>query len=267
MQISLPMYDLPCVRAATDDWGEGLARALSREGVANSPLSLTRDRTVEELWRSPDLLLSQTCGYPLLTEFAEDLTLLLTPIYRTQGCEGNGYRSFVVVHAENTAQNLEDLRGARCAINNWHSQSGMNVLRCAIAPMAREGKFFSEIIVSGKHPDSIALIAAGEADVAAIDCVTFGLMARHDPTSVSAVRILAETQSAPSLPYVTRHDASAETQRRITAALYAAMEDSDLKAAREDLMLDGFVALSRADYAVMIGMESEATALGYPILA
>lgn len=267
MQISLPMYDLPCVEKATNAWSDGLARALRREGVSEAPTRLTRGKPVEDLWRSPDLLLSQTCGYPLLTEFADDLSLLLTPIYRTPGCEGSGYRSFVIVREDNQAKSLEEMRGARCVINNWHSQSGMNVLRREVAPFACGGSFFSEIIVSGKHSDSIALIAAGEADVAAIDCVTYGLMARHDPTSVDAVRVLAETQIAPSLPYVTRHDASAETQRRITAALYLAAEDPDLVTVREDLMLDSFVALSLADYAVMTAMATEAAALGYPELA
>jgi len=50
----------------------------------------------------------------------------------------------------------------------------MNVLRREVAPLARERRFFSEAFMSGRHLDSIALIAAGKADVAAIDCVTFG---------------------------------------------------------------------------------------------
>ncbi|NKB56683.1 MAG: PhnD/SsuA/transferrin family substrate-binding protein [Alphaproteobacteria bacterium] len=267
MQISLPMYDLPCVEKATDAWGEGLVRALEREGVSDVTARLTRGKSVDELWRSPDLLLSQTCGYPLLTEFANDLFLLLTPIYQTPGCEGASYRSFIVVHADNDAETLDDMRGSRCAINGPTSQSGMNVLRRTVAPLTRDGQFFSEVVVSGKHPVSIAMIAAGQADVAAIDCVTFGLMARYDPDSVSAVRILAETQSAPSLPYVTRHDATPDLSRRLTAALNRAAEDPDLAVARDDLLLDGFTALSLGDYTVMTEMEAEAAELGYPALA
>lgn len=267
MQISLPMYDLPCVTNATDAWAAGLARALGREGVKDAPLSLTRGRSVAELWRSPDLLLSQTCGYPLITAFADDLSLLLTPVYRTQGCDGGGYRSFIVVHENNPAESLEDLRGSRCVINGPTSQSGMNVLRREVAPLARDGRFFSDVIVSGKHPESVAMIAAGEADVAAIDCVTYGLMARHDPQSVAAVRVLTETRNAPSLPYVTRKDALPDLQNRLNAALRNAAENSDLTAVRDDLLLDGFATLSPSDYKVMTEMEAEAAALGYPDLA
>lgn len=266
MQISLPMYDLPCVKAATDAWGKGLARALAHEGVADTTISLTRGRSVEELWRSPDLLLSQTCGYPLLTEFSADLSLLLTPVYRVPGCDGSAYRSVIVVHEENTVESLKDLRGARCVINNAHSQSGMNVLRREVAPLAKDGRFFSEVIVSGKHPDSIKMIAARGADVAAIDCVTFGLMAVHDPGSVMAVRVLAETRSAPSLPYVTRQDASSDLLQRLRVALHEAAGNPDLATARSDLMLDYFDARPLGDYSVMIDMEMEAGSMGYPVL-
>lgn len=266
-QISLPMYDLPCVAAATDAWADGLGRALAREGLADAPLQLTRGKTVGELWRSPDLLLSQTCGYPLLTAFKDDLSLLLAPVYVAPGCEGAAYRSFIVVHADNAAESLADLRGTRCAINGQTSQSGMNVLRRTITPLAREGRFFAEIIVSGKHPASIAMIAAGEADVAAIDCVTYGLMAHHEPESVAAVRVLTETQSAPSLPYVTRHDAPHDLVQRLTAAVMRAAEDQDLASARDDLLIESFAALPLDDYNVMLEMESEAVAMGYPKLA
>lgn len=267
MQISLPMYDLPCVRTATDAWAAGLARALAGEGVEDVPETLTRGVGVADLWRAPDLLLSQTCGYPLITAYADALSLVLAPVYATPGCSGGSYRSFVVVHEGNAAASLEELRGARCVINGPTSQSGMNVLRREVAPLARDGRFFGGVSVSGNHPNSIAMIAAGEADAAAIDCVTFGLLAAHEPAAVSAVRILCETRAAPSLPYVMAKHASAELHDRIVAALRRAMADPVLAGAREALLLDGFVELSVADYAVMTEMESDAAAMGYPQLA
>ena len=266
MQVSLPMYDLPCVAAATDDWVEGLARAMAKQGIENAPAALTRGVGVADLWRSPDLLLSQTCGYPLTTAYADDLALLLAPVYRTPGCAAADYRSFVVVREDSEAETLADLRGARCAVNGATSQSGMNVLRREIAPLAEGGRFFSEVIVSGKHPESIAMIAADKVDVAAVDCVTYGLMARHDPDSVAGVRVLMETRSAPSLRYVTRKSAPPDLCDRLDAALRNAAADPDLEAVRADLLLDGFEALPLSDYAVMTGMEAEAAALGYPEL-
>ena len=196
----------------TDAWCAGLARAPARHGVDGVPAEPLRGVSVDTLWRSSELLLSQTCGYPLLTGYWECLFLLLAPVYRTPGCIGGSYRSFIGVNRESSAASREDLRGARCTINGVTSQSGMNVLRREVAPLARDRRFFSEVVMSGRHLDSIALIAAGKADVAAIDCVTFGLAVKHAPHTVSAVRVLRETRAAPSLPYVTRSNAPEEVR-------------------------------------------------------
>jgi ABC-type phosphate/phosphonate transport system substrate-binding protein len=262
----LTMYDLAPVRAATDAWWSGLAKACRQEGLKDVPDQLWRGGAREDLWRSPDLLLSQTCGYPLLKDFTNHLTLLATPIYDTKGCDGPTYRSLIVVRDDSPAENPEDLRGGICAINDWDSQSGMNVLRHTIAPLSREGRFFGEVKVAGKHHLSIAMIAAGEADVAAIDCVTHGLMARHEPESLAGTRVLCQTDSAPALPYVTGIATATDDQRRLRSALHNALADPDLAAARADLMINGFADLALDDYGVMLDMETGAAAAGYASL-
>ncbi len=262
----LTMYDHGPVRAATDAWWAGLARACVREGIADVPIELWRGGAREDLWRAPNLLLSQTCGYPLLKHFTADLKLLATPVYGARGCDGPNYRSLIVVGADNPARTLEDLRGGICAINDWDSQSGMNVLRHTIAPLARDGRFFAEVKVSGGHGLSAAMIARGEADIAAIDCVTHALMARHDPASVAGTRVLAQTRAAPALPYVTGARTSREDWTRLRAALDRALADPALAPARDTLMIRGFADLSLSDYDVMLEMEAGAAAAGYPRL-
>lgn len=263
----LTMYDLEPVRAATDAWWAGLARACTREGIADIPEALWRGGPRETLWQAPNLLLSQTCGYPLLKHFTGHLKLLATPVYGAPGCDGPNYRSLIVVGADNPARTLEDLRGGICAINDWDSQSGMNVLRHTIAPLARDGRFFGDVKVAGKHQLSIAMIARGEADVAAIDCVTHGLMARHDPASVAGTRVLVQTQAAPALPYVTGSRTAPDDWTRLRAALDRALADPDLAPARDALMIQGFADLSLADYGIMLEMEAGAAAAGYAQLA
>ena len=259
----LTMYDLEPVRAATDAWWAGLARACAAEGIADVPAALWRDGPREALWQAPNLLLSQTCGYPLLKHFTGHLRLLATPVYGAEGCHGPNYSSLIVVAADNPAQTLADLRGGICAINDWDSQSGMNVLRHTIAPMARKGRFFAEVKVAGKHQLSVAMIARGEADIAAIDCVTYALMARHDPDSVNGTRVLAQTRAAPALPYVTGAGTAADDCKRLRAALDRAVADPDLTVARDALMIRGFADLSLADYEIMLKMEADAAAAGY----
>ena len=264
---SLPMYDLPELRAATDAWWQGLARAFQREGIAEVPDSLDRRERYAESWTLPDLLFSQTCGYPLTHALAGRVELVATPCYGAEGCEGPGYCSFVIVAADSTASAIADLRGARCAINGLDSQSGYNVLRSLVAPVAKDGRFFGSVATTGGHRASLALVASGEADVAAIDCVTLGLLARHRPQALLGTRVLCRTASAPGLPYVTRVGAGAELLRRLRDGLDRAFADPQLDEARGALLLAGAAVLPLAAYDRIHEMENAAMAAGYPEVA
>lgn len=263
----LPMYDLPALRPATDAWWAGLARALAEAGVSAVPERLTRERDLADLWRDPDLLLAQTCGYPLTHALAGTVRLVATPVYRAEGCEGAEYRSAFVVRADTPARDLSELRGRRVTINARDSQSGFNCLRHAVARLARGGRFFAEVVESGSHMASLAAVRGGRADVAAIDGVTLALLKDHDPGVVSGLRVLGWSAPAPGLPYVTAAGADEAQIARLRAGLRAAMEDPGLAEVRRALRLAGVEVLPWAAYDVIDEMEAEARAAGYPDVA
>ena len=253
---SLPMYDLPVLHGLTDAWWDGLARALRREGVAEVPDRLHRGRCVGEAWGMADLLLSQCCGFDLTHDAARLLRPVATPCYAAEGCEGPFYRSFVVVRQDAKAEDLMDLRGLACVANNLRSHSGWNALRHALAPFAAEAGFFSRVIESGGHANSLECVRKGRADVAAVDCVTHALLQRHDPGAIADLRILARTASAPGLPYVTRAGADDALVARLRAAVFRALEDPALEPVREDLLIAGAEVLPDAAYDRIIEMET-----------
>ena len=264
---SLTMYDLPDVTAATDAWWAGLARAMRREGIEDVPDGLRRDDDVKPTWRAPDLLFSQTCGYPLMHEFAGQLRVVATPHFDCPGCEGPRYCSLVIVRADDTASALDDLRGRVATANGPDSQSGYSALRGTIAPLARSGRFFSEVVISGGHANSLALVAEGKADVCAVDCVTHALLSRHRPGAVANLRVLGPSVDAPGLPYVTRASASDDLLQRLRAALFAALDDPGLAAVRETLLIAGAEVLPEGAYDRIIEIENDSKALGYARLA
>lgn len=257
---SLPMYDLPELRAATDALWAAIARALG----AAAPATLERSRALDEVWRDRALVLSQTCGYVVTHALRGAVRLVAAPRYRAPGCDGATYSSALVVGREHPARQLADLRGGSCAINGADSHSGMNVLRHAFAPLAAGGRFFARTEVSGAHRESLARVAAGAVDVAAIDCVSLALLARVAPAEVAAVRVLATTASAPALPFVTRGDASDEEVAVIRAALREAIVAEPL--AREVLLLAGVEEVDLAAYDAIDALEREAIGRGYPVV-
>ena len=256
----LPMYDLPELRSATDAWWAGIARALRREAIEEVPDQLTREQSAEG---RPDLLLSQVCGSRLVGEGRERLTYVATPCYTAPGCNGPLYRSVIVVPATCPARTLEELRGSRCAINGYRSHSGCNALRATFAPLAQGGRFFASVTVSGGHALSLALIASGQADVAAIDCITYALLLRCRPQLLEDTRIIAQTVAAPVGPYVTSGGASDDRIARLRSGLAQTMDDHDLATVRADLLLRGINVLPVDDYAQIARIEVKAMRLGY----
>ena len=265
---SLPMYDLEPLREATDAWWRSVAASLRRHGFENAPGTLDRGGPVDHYqhWSSPDLLLSQTCGYPLIRTFADKLRVVAVPLYDAPQCRGAEYCSLVIVKEDSPARSLEDLRGGRAAINGFDSQSGCNAFRAAIARLARDGRFFDEVVETGRHELSMRRVAEGAADVCAVDCVTHALLSDTTAEAVAGTRVLTVTPRAPNLPYVTHIARSDEETRAMQMALLEAAEDPRTAAVRARLRLVGFALLPQKVYERIEAMERQAADLGYPEL-
>lgn len=264
---TLPMYDLPELREATDQWWQAIRRALKDAGIGDAPEMLDRSSLREDAWRSSDLLLTQTCGYPLTFDFRDSLRAVAVPTYLAEGCEPGIYRSAFVVRADDDGETLEHYRGRRVAANGPDSQSGCNCLRAKIAPLAQSGPFFSEVIWSGAHRASLHLVASGQADIAAIDAVTFALIRRVAPEEVSRLRVLGWSDPAPALPYATPISADRAMRERIRDALRQADADPLARPAREALLIEDLQPIDSPNYRPIVEMAQSAERLGYPALA
>lgn len=267
LQASMPMYDWPELRAQTDAWWAALAVAFEAEGIEGVPRSLLHDVPVQALWGAPDLLFSQTCGYPLTHEWAGRLQTVATPHYAAEGCDGSDYCSFLVVRRADALSEVEDLRGRTAAVNDPMSQSGYSALRTVVAPLARQGVFFGHVVESGSHLASLEAVHRGDADICAVDAVVWALARRHRPVLTGPLVELGVSPMAPGLPYVTRPETGADTVTRLRAGLEAAFADPALADIREALLLDGMSTLEPGGYDRIIELESEAVRYGYPIVS
>lgn len=244
----LPMYDLPEVRRATDDWWRGLARAFRRQGIADVPKHLSRRISRAQLWQAPDLLFAQTCGFPFTHAFATALAPIATPYYAAPGCSGPEYSSLIVIREDDPAASLLELRGRIVAINARDSHSGCNILRAMTAPLAGGGRFFGRTVVTGSHRASLAAVARGRAELAAIDCVLYALLERHHRPALTGVRVLTRSPAAPGLPYVMHANQPPEMLARLRAGLFEALADPALAASRDALLIAGAELLPRSAY-------------------
>ncbi|TKC86351.1 phosphate ABC transporter substrate-binding protein [Trinickia terrae] len=264
---TLPMYNVTpqhgrLWRALLRDALEAFARA---GGPGDFVILEEAPDELMPLWRRPDLLLSQTCGFPYrMLGLQEAVHLVATPVFDAEGCEGAHYRSAIAVSAAAWARGATTLaacRGLRAACNGKDSHSGMNALRHAAAPLARDGRFFSSLIWTGSHLNSLLALSAEAADIAAIDCVTLAFLRDACPEKLRDVKIIGMTALAPGLPFI----ASRALGDRLGALLFDALESArqaDAGRARS-LRLHGFARLASSDYAPIEQMAQFAAELGY----
>jgi len=264
---SLPMYNWPELRQHTDQWWRVLARSFEVEGLAEVPVSLNGHDNAYDDWHHPDLLMSQTCGYPLRHQCRDALTVIAVPRYTAEGCEGSNYCSMVVVRKDDRHLSLADFSGRRAAFNGEDSQSGYSALRAVIAPLAGGERFFSKTVKTGAHLNSMAAVVEKKADICAIDSVVWGLAQRLFPGLVSKLCVIAQTPMAPSLPYVTSKFCSDEDMQRLPRALLKAAENKDHKGLRAHLLIDGFDVLPQSAYSRIEKIEKAAIDAGYSELA
>jgi ABC-type phosphate/phosphonate transport system substrate-binding protein len=226
MIASLPMYDWPEVRSATDAWWKGLGRHL---GVA---VGLDRSLDYVAVWRRSDLAFSQTCGYPFTHEFKGLLNYISTPHYSVDGCVGADYCSLVMAREK---QPLEAFRGAVAAVNTRDSMSGMLALQLVFTRSATGGKFFAKAFETGGHVNSMKAVREGKADVCAVDAVCVGLARRYRPDYLQGLVEIARSPLVPALPFVTRRP----DMDVLRNALVEAFHDESLDAIRGQLFLGG----------------------------
>src|ERR1700682_2579155 len=121
------------------------------------------------------------------------------------------YSSEVIVHRDSSFQSLEDLRGARWAINEPSSWSGYWVT------LERVGSwdFFGEVVEAGFHERALRMVADGAVDGSAIDCHVLGVVLKNDPELAAKLRVVAALGPAPSQPVVVRSGLDADVKAQI----------------------------------------------------
>lgn len=242
---ALPMYDWPEIRPATDRLWASIRDALRAAGVA-APEALDRGRDIAEVWTDPGLVLGQTCGLPFVRPLAGRVVLIGAADYGVPGCPPGWYRSAVVVRGDDVRMSLAGFRGARLAVNGFDSQSGWASILHHAAPLAQDGRFFGTVTLTGAHADSVRRVAGGEADLAAIDFVSWRYARAFRPEA-AGLRVLFLTDPTPGLPYIAAAGTESARHARAVGEGIAALDT----VSRATLGLDGLVPLDAGDYALV----------------
>ena len=251
------MYDWPEVRGATDRYWAAIRDRLRAAGVA-APEGLSRELGLVEGWTHPRLVLGQTCGLPLVRELARRVAVVGALDLGLPGLSAG------LVPQRGGGAGRRCARGARRLPRR---AAGGQRLRLAVgvggdpAPCGAAcgaGGFFGAVAATGAHAASVERVAAGEADLAAIDLATWRYCLRHRPAA-ARLRVLLLTDPTPGLPYIAAPGADLAALRAALAGAVAALPAGD----RAALGIAGFVAMDAADWAPVAERFAAASALGF----
>ena len=235
---SLPMYDWPELRNAHHNLWTGIQSELVEQGIG-APSELG-DGVGLEFWRHPDLVLSQTCGLPYRRYLHTDVNLVATPDFSVEGCPPGYYCSVLVVRQDSPARQLSDTQSSRFAFNSTDSQSGY---AAASTHCRNLGWWFASEIESGAHLNSANMVVNGEADIAALDAVSWRHMCTYNSMS-DRLRVIARTEPTPGLPYICSRRFDPGLVRTAVLNAIAALSKTDANA----LGLRDFVDIPSKDY-------------------
>ncbi len=141
------------------------------------------------------------------------------------------YCSEVIVNRDSPFQSLDDLRGARWAINEPSSWSGYWVTLQRIGSW----DFFGEVVEAGFHERALQMVASGEIDGAAIDNHVLGVALRNAPQLAGLLRVVETLGPSPSQPVVVRSGLDPALKERIRERLLR-LHDPRMK----EFLVEGF---------------------------
>lgn len=239
MIASMTMYARSELATPNAAYWAQLRSALDKRGIA-TPEALDTERHEFDVWLSPQLVLSQTCGMPYRTRLADQVTLIGTPDFGLEGCAPGHYRSAVVVRADDRRETAPEFADARFVYNQDCSQSGYG----AAFLWARDhGFWFGDQRASGAHTKSAEMVAKGDADIAMIDAHTWRFIQQFDDFA-SDLKVIDWTTPTPSLPYIAAKGANGPAVFDAVAEAIGALDPLS----REVLGLRGIVAIPHAAY-------------------
>ena len=264
MQAALPMY-FPPPEALQAFWA-ALAALLRRDPAVapdSIPAQLTTATDCHLQWLQPDLLLSQACGYPLVTQLAGKVQLVGTFAYDAPGVQGTDCRSQLICRAGDARAALADFAGSTLAFNDTISQSGYNALRALVASTsAAPPPFFGASVLTGAHYRSIEAVRRGQADLAAVDAVSWALWQRSQPALAPELKVFGQTEAYPGLPLITSLQTPSTLLAALRRGLHSVAHDAAYASVRAPLLISGFVPTTLVDYQRCLDLQQQAFSLG-----
>lgn len=152
------------------------------------------------------------------------------------------YQSYLIVHKNAPYQSLTDLRHKTFAFTDPHSNTGRLVPTAWVVEAGSTPEaFFSQLLYTYSHDNSILAVAKGLVDGAAVDSLVWEYEQRHNPSWTSQTKILRRSQPFGIPPVVVSSKLSPEVREALRRIFLTMHQNTEGQRILDALGIDRFV--------------------------
>ncbi len=231
---SLAMYPFTHLRSAYDSLWDCV-----RSQLTFAAPELDWDLDPEVACRRDDLLIAQTCGWPLVTDLERTVNVVGTFDCNVADAVDGTYRSVLVSRIDEPLADILRRPGMVVAANSADSLSGWISLQSIAA--ANDVRL-DVVEWTGSHAASIEAVSESRADLASIDAVSWAHLGGR------GLSVVGSGPRVPCLPLVTSRSSTVAVVGELRRAFAAAVCDPAVAEACASLKIRGFLDRTLADY-------------------
>ncbi len=177
------------------------------------------------------------------------------------------YYSYTIVKKGSELRTWEDIRGATYAINDTGSNSGYNMPRAKLVDMGAKSweGYFSKVVISSAHEESIRMVARGLVDVSSVDSLVLDYersIGSADAMGVEVIEVLQEG-GAGIPPVVLSAKSDPSLKEPLQKVLLGMHDNPEGRLILERGMLDRFEPPSNDNYDDIRAMVAKADSAGF----
>lgn len=209
----------------------------------NTPVELVQRKTyyeINQLLGRGEIDLAFICSGPYAGG-KDEFGFQVLAVPQIQG--EHFYRSYLIVNKNQPYQRLEDLRGHVFAFTDPDSNTGR------LAPSfwlyqrgEKPEKFFSKIIYTYSHDNSILAVGRGLVDGAAVDGLIWEYFQNTNPAFTKSTRVILKSEPYAIPPVVASREFPQEKRNQIRQVLLAIHLEDEGRQILSKLMIDRFIA-------------------------
>jgi phosphonate transport system substrate-binding protein len=218
------------------------------------------------------------CGLPYTHKKAEGkYDLLAIPVMSLKKGtykDANGYESipgkyysYTIVKKDSPIKSWADMKGKSYAFNDMGSNSGYNMPRYKLVQLGAKSwdSYFSKVVVSGAHEESIRMVSKGLVDASSVDSLVLDYDRSIGDKDALNVRIIEHLHKggAGAPPVVISKKADPEIKIKLKEVLLSMHKDPEGKKILEKALVTRFDAPDDSNYDDIRNMEKAAKDAGF----